>query len=134
MTSQVSTEVNVGLALFHKMVDAQMEAAQWKAKYEELANQTLDSKLELAQQQAAGWWTKYVDARDLNIRHSKNHEELVARINDLSKFKSLYTCWTTLCDDPRFTDSLSDLMLIMKLSEPDLFAEYELHAKRCKNE
>ncbi len=134
MNPQETTAINDGLELFHQLIEAKMQAEQWKAKYEELASKTPDEQLAIANEEAACWYLKYLNATDLNERHSKNHKVLVGEIEQFRKYKYAFEHMNKLCNHPRFIDGWSDLQLMMKLSEPELFADYETYTKIFKDD
>ena len=119
------------MELHNKLVEAQMELGKLQIKYDELVAKTVDERVDFATSQAAGWWQKFMGERELNDRYRANHAELVEELNQMRLCKYALKYQERLCNDERFYEQWTDLLMLMKLAEPGMFAEYEHYRKKC---
>jgi hypothetical protein len=122
MTENEANDINVGMDLYHQLVEAKMEAERWKAKYEDLEQRLAGDEVTRLMAEVIDWREKYDqldkahDRLEAQNRHAHMKESLVH--NSIS----MYDTVIDLIQHPMIEAKWEELLFVFKLVDADRYA------------
>lgn len=130
MNQQEADDINVGMDLYHQLVEAKMEAERWKAKYEALEQLHTNDETTRLMAEVIDWREKY-DRLDkahdlLECRDRRSH----FKENQVQSALSMYDTIINLIQIPMIEAQWEDMLAMIKLIDADKYARLAAQIKQ----